>query len=156
MAENSLLETPLHDEHIRLNARMIPFDGFDMPVQYSGIIEEHLAVREKVGIFDVSHMGEIEVKGPDALSFTDNLLTNRINNMKDGSIKYSPMCYPHGGQVDDLFVYKISDRFILLVVNASPDFSEKDDQLIRKQSTGFNVEITNRSKEYGEVAIQGP
>ncbi len=156
MAENNLLETPLHDEHVRLNARMIPFDGFDMPVQYSGIIEEHLAVREKVGIFDVSHMGEIEVKGPDALSFADYLLTNRINNMKDGSIKYSPMCYPHGGQVDDLFVYKISDRFILLVVNASPDFSEKDDQWIRKQSAGYNVEITNRSKECGEVAIQGP
>jgi len=156
MSENHLLQTPLHDEHIRLKARMIPFDGFNMPVQYSSIIEEHHSVREKIGIFDVSHMGEIEVKGPDALFFTDYLLTNRITNMKDGSIKYSPMCYPHGGQVDDLFVYKISNRFILLVVNASPNYSEKDDQWIRKQSNAFDVKIDNKSKEYGEVAIQGP
>jgi len=107
MSDNDLLLTPLYEEHKKLGARMIPFDGFDMPVQYTSIIEEHHAVREKVGIFDVSHMGEIEIKGPDALSFTDFLLTNRISNMKDGSIKYSPMCYPHGGQVDDLFVYKV-------------------------------------------------
>jgi len=156
MEENFLLKTPLHDEHLRLKARMIPFDGFDMPVQYSSIIEEHMAVREKVGIFDVSHMGEIEIKGPDAVSFVDYLLTNRISNMKDDAIKYSPMCYPHGGQVDDLFVYKISNRFILLVVNASPNYSEKDEQWIKKQNIGFDVEIGNKSKEYGEVAIQGP
>lgn len=156
MSENHLLQTPLHDEHICLKARMISFDGFDMPVQYSSIIEEHYSVREKIGIFDVSHMGEIEIKGPDALFFADYLLTNRITNMKDGSIKYSPMCYPHGGQVDDLFVYKISNRFILLVVNASPDYSEKDDQWIRKQSNAFDVKIDNKSKEYGEVAVQGP
>lgn len=156
MEENFLLKTPLYDEHLRLKARMIPFDGFDMPVQYSSIIEEHMAVREKVGIFDVSHMGEIEIKGPDAVPFVDYLLTNRISNMKDDAIKYSPMCYPHGGQVDDLFVYKISNRFILLVVNASPNYSEKDEQWIKKQNIGFDVEINNKSKEYGEVAIQGP
>ena len=156
MAENQLLQTPLYDEHIHLNARMIPFDGFNMPVQYSSILEEHLAVREKAGIFDVSHMGEIEIKGPDALSFTDYLLTNRVADMKDGSIKYSPMCFPHGGQIDDLFIYKVSNRFILLVVNASPDFSEKDMQWIQEHNKNFNVEIINKSKEYGEVAIQGP
>lgn len=153
---NELLLTPLHQEHIKLNARMIPFDGFDMPVQYSSIIEEHLTVRQKVGIFDVCHMGEIEIKGKDALPFVDYLLTNKITNIKDGYIKYSPMCYPHGGQVDDLFVYKISNRFILLVVNASPGYSEKDMNWIKEQSTGFDVKITNKSKEYGEVAIQGP
>ncbi len=156
MPENNLLQTPLYDEHIRLNARMIPFDGFNMPVQYSGIIEEHNAVRNKVGIFDVSHMGEIEIKGPDALSFADYLLTNKMSTMKDGSIKYSPMCYPHGGQVDDLFVYKISHRFILLVVNASPNYSDKDEQWIREQSKNFDVTILNKSQQYGEVAIQGP
>jgi len=153
---NELLLTPLHQEHIKLNARMIPFDGFDMPVQYSSIIEEHLTVRQNVGIFDVCHMGEIEIKGKDALPFVDYLLTNKITNIKDGYIKYSPMCYPHGGQVDDLFVYKISNRFILLVVNASPGYSEKDMNWINEQSTGFDVIITNKSKEYGEVAIQGP
>ncbi|MFA7574566.1 MAG: glycine cleavage system aminomethyltransferase GcvT [Arcobacteraceae bacterium] len=153
---NELLLTPLHQEHIKLNARMIPFDGFDMPVQYSSIIEEHLTVRQNVGIFDVCHMGEIEIKGKDALPFVDYLLTNKITNIKDGYIKYSPMCYPHGGQVDDLFVYKISNRFILLVVNASPGYSEKDMNWIKEQSTGFDVKITNKSKEYGEVAIQGP
>lgn len=156
MEENNLLITPLHEEHTRLHARMVNFDGFDMPVQYSGIIDEHIAVREKVGIFDVSHMGEIEVKGPDALPFVDYLLTNRISDMKDYSIKYSPMCYVHGGQVDDIFVYKISNHFILLVVNASPNYSEKDEQWIKKHSKDFDVEIFNKTPEYGEVAIQGP
>jgi len=156
MSDNDLLLTPLHEEHKKLNARMIPFDGFDMPVQYSSIIEEHHAVRKKVGIFDVSHMGEIEIKGPDALSFSDFLLTNRMSNMKNGSIKYSPMCYPHGGQVDDLFVYKVKSDFILLVVNASPNFSAKDEKWILEQRNNFDVNIENKSQDYGEVAIQGP
>ncbi len=156
MPEDGLLKTPLHEEHIQLNARMIPFDGFDMPVQYTSIIEEHQAVRNQLGIFDVCHMGEIEIKGPDALTFTDFLLTNRISNMKDGSIKYSPMCYEHGGQVDDLFVYKINNQSILLVVNASPKYSEKDYQWIKNHVGNFKVEINNKSKEWGEVAIQGP
>jgi len=132
MQENNLLLTPLHEEHLKLNARMIPFDGFDMPVQYSGIIDEHNAVREKVGIFDVSHMGEIEIKGEDALAFASYLVTNSLSKMKDGDIKYSPLCYTHGGQVDDLFVYKVKDDFILLVVNASPEFSIKDYEWILK------------------------
>lgn len=156
MSEANLLKTPLHEEHIHLKARMIPFDGFDMPVQYTSIIEEHIAVREKVGIFDVSHMGEIEIKGRDALPFVDYLLTNQIANMKDGSIKYSPMCYDHGGQVDDLFVYKINNQSILLVVNASPNYSEKDFQWIEGHRHNFEVEISNKSKEYGELAVQGP
>jgi aminomethyltransferase len=156
MQDNNLLKTPLHEEHIRFKARMIPFDGFDMPVQYSGIIDEHIAVREKVGIFDVSHMGEIEVKGPDALSFVDYLVTNRISDMKDESIRYSPMCYPHGGQVDDIFIYKVNNHFILLVVNGAPNYSEKDEQWIREHSKDFDVEIFNKTSEYGEVAIQGP
>ena len=120
MEEQELLLTPLHEEHLKLKARMIPFDGFDMPVQYTGIIDEHSAVREAIGIFDVSHMGEIELRGKDALPFADYLTTNSVMNMKDGKIKYSPLCYPDGGQVDDLFVYKVRDDFVLLVVNASP------------------------------------
>ncbi len=156
MQENNLLLTPLHEEHLKLNARMIPFDGFDMPVQYSGIIDEHNAVREKVGIFDVSHMGEIEIKGEDALAFASYLVTNSLSKMKNGDIKYSPLCYPHGGQVDDLFVYKVKDDFILLVVNASPEFSIKDYEWILKNKGQFKVEASNKSREYGEVALQGP
>ena len=156
MEEQELLLTPLHNEHLKLKARMIPFDGFDMPVQYTSIIKEHLAVRERVGIFDVSHMGEIELKGKDALTFTDYLVTNSIINMKDGDIKYSPLCYPHGGQVDDLFVYKVRDDFVLLVVNASPNYSVKDYEWIVGNKGNFEVDISNKSKEYGEVAIQGP
>jgi len=151
-----LLLTPLHEEHLKLKARMIPFDGFDMPVQYKSIIEEHFAVREGVGIFDVSHMGEIELKGKDALPFADYLVTNSIMKMKDGDIKYSPLCYPHGGQVDDLFVYKVKDDFILLVVNASPNYSVKDYDWIVKNKGDFKIDISNKSKNYGEVAVQGP
>ena len=151
-----LLLTPLHEEHLKLKARMIPFDGFDMPVQYTGIIEEHFAVRERVGIFDVSHMGEIELRGKDALPFADYLVTNSLMKMKDGDIKYSPLCYPHGGQVDDLFIYKVKDDFVLVVVNASPNYSIKDYDWIVKNKGDFDVEISNKSKDYGEVAVQGP
>ncbi len=156
MEEQEPLLTPLHNEHLKLKARMIPFDGFDMPVQYTSIIEEHFAVRERVGIFDVSHMGEIELKGKDALAFADYLVTNSIMKMKDGDIKYSPLCYPHGGQVDDLFVYKVKNDFVLLVVNASPNYSVKDYDWIIKNKGDFEVKISNKSKDYGEVAIQGP
>ena len=151
-----LLWTPLHEEHLKLKAKMIPFDGFEMPLQYTSIIEEHLTVREKVGIFDVSHMGEIEIRGKEALPFADYLVTNALMNMQDGEVKYSPLCYPHGGQVDDLFVYKVKNDFILLVVNASPDYSLKDYEWIVKNKGNFEVEITNKSKDYGEVAVQGP
>jgi len=156
MEEQELLLTPLHNEHLKLKARMIPFDDFDMPVQYTSIIEEHFAVRERVGIFDVSHMGEIELKGKDALLFADYLVTNSIMKMKDGDIKYSPLCYPHGGQVDDLFVYKVKNDFVLLVVNASPNYSVKDYDWIIKNKGDFEVKISNKSKDYGEVAVQGP
>jgi len=151
-----LLLTPLHEEHIKLKARMIPFDGFDMPVQYTSIIQEHFAVREKVGLFDVSHMGEIELHGNDALSFTDYIVANSVMQMKDGEIKYSPMCYPHGGQVDDIFIYKMKDNFVLLVVNASPNYSAKDFDWISQNKGNFDVDILNRSPTYGEVAVQGP
>ncbi len=156
MEEKELLLTPLHEEHLKLKARMIPFDGFDMPVQYTSIIEEHFTVRERIGIFDVSHMGEIELKGKDALPFADYLVTNSVMKMKNGDIKYSPLCYPHGGQVDDLFVYKVNDDFVLLVVNASPNYSMKDYDWIIKNKGDFEVEISNKSRDYGEVAVQGP
>jgi aminomethyltransferase len=153
---DDLLRTPLHEEHLKLKAKMIPFDGFDMPVQYTGIIEEHFAVRKKAGIFDVSHMGEIELRGKDAVAFADFIVPNSILPMEDGDIKYTQLCYPDGGQVDDIFVYKVKDDFVLLVVNASPNYSIKDFDWVCKQKGGFSVDILNKSKEYGEVAVQGP
>ena len=151
-----LLLTPLYEEHKKLKARMIPFDGFDMPVQYTSIIEEHFAVREKVGIFDVSHMGQIELRGKDALPFTDYIVPNSVMKMQDRTIKYSPMCYPDGGQVDDIFIYKVKDDFVLLVVNASPNYSIKDFDWISRNKGNFDVGISNKSPDYGEVAVQGP
>jgi len=151
-----LLKTPLYGRHLERKAKMIPFDGFDMPVQYTSIIEEHLAVRSAVGIFDVSHMGEIELRGKDAVSFADYLVTNTVSTMQPGEVKYSPLCYPHGGQVDDIFVYFVSDDFVLLVVNASPDYSVKDFAWILQNKNGFRVDVSNKSADYGEVAVQGP
>lgn len=151
-----LLRTPLHGEHKARGAKMIPFDGFDMPVQYTSIIEEHLAVRHQAGIFDVSHMGEIELRGRDALRLTDYLVTNSVIDMRDGDVKYSPMCYPSGGEVDDIFIYRRSEEDILLVVNASPGWSSKDFGWIREHCEGFEVTVVNRSRDYGEVALQGP
>ncbi|MCD6427890.1 MAG: glycine cleavage system aminomethyltransferase GcvT [Caldisericaceae bacterium] len=149
-----LKRTPLFEEHVRLGAKMVPFGGWEMPIQYTSIIEEHLNVRNNVGIFDVSHMGEIELHGKDALAFADYLVTNSVKKMKDGKVKYTPMCYPDGGEVDDLFVYKLKDDFVLLVVNASN--YEKDLDWVIKNKGEFDVEILGKSFEYGEVAIQGP
>jgi aminomethyltransferase len=150
----SLKRTPLYEEHIKLGAKMVPFGGWDMPLQYTSIIDEHINVREKVGIFDVSHMGEIEIKGKDAVTFADYIVTNSVKDMKIGRVKYTPMCYPDGGEVDDLFVYKLEEDFILLVVNASN--YEKDLEWVLKNKGAFDVKILGKSFDYGEVAIQGP
>ncbi|MGC9000418.1 MAG: glycine cleavage system aminomethyltransferase GcvT [Caldisericum sp.] len=150
----NLKRTPLYEEHLKLNAQMVPFAGFEMPLKYTSIKEEHLAVRNALGIFDVSHMGEIEIKGPDALKFTHYLVTNSVLDMKLGRVKYTPMCYEHGGEVDDLFVYNLDSNFVLLVVNASN--YEKDLKFVLDHKGNFNVEIEGKTDDYGEVAIQGP
>ncbi len=149
-----LKKTPLFEEHLKLGAKMMPFGGWNMPIQYTSIIEEHLNVRKNVGIFDVSHMGEIELHGREALNFASYLVTNSVKKMKNGKVKYTPMCYPDGGEVDDLFVYKIADDFVLLVVNAGN--YEKDLDWVIKNKGNFNVEILGKSFDYGEVAVQGP
>jgi len=151
---DELKKTPLHEEHKKLGGKLVPFGGWDMPVQYTSITEEHINVRENVGIFDVSHMGEIEIRGKDALHYTSYLVTNSVEKMQNGRVKYTPMCYPDGGEVDDLFVYKISDDFVLLVVNASN--YEKDLDWVLQNKKGFDVDILGKSFEYGEVAVQGP
>ena len=152
--EKELQTTCLHDRHVKLGALMSPFGGFDMPIQYAGITEEHNAVRRHVGVFDVSHMGEVRVKGPDAYKYVSHIFVNDVTGAPDGQIFYGMMCYENGGVVDDLLVYKVSDNEYFLVINASN--IDKDVAWIMKNAEGFDVEITDESPIYGEVAVQGP
>ena len=152
--EENLTKTCLHDRHVALGALMSPFGGFDMPIQYKGITEEHNAVRHEVGVFDVSHMGEVRVKGADACKFVNHIFVNDVTGAPDGQIFYGMMCNEKGGTVDDLLVYKVSDDEYFLVINASN--IAKDVDWILKNSEGFDVEIIDQSPYYGEVAIQGP
>ena len=153
--EEQLKKTCLHDLHVELGAKMSPFAGFDMPIQYSGIIDEHNAVRGAAGVFDVSHMGEIFVSGPDAGAFVNHVFTNDVRGLEDGHILYGMMCYPDGGVVDDLLVYKEFDsEAYLLVVNASN--IEKDYEWLKSNAEGFEVELLNDSDNWGQLAIQGP
>ena len=146
--------TCLHDKHTALGAKMSPFGGFDMPIEYSSIKEEHNAVRNACGVFDVSHMGEIFVTGPDAEKFVNHIFTNDITGAPYGKIYYGIMCYPNGGSVDDLLVYAMGEGKYLLVVNASN--IDKDHAWIVEQSKGYDVVIDNQSDYYGQVAVQGP
>ena len=154
MADN-IKTTCLHDKHLALGAKMSPFAGFDMPIQYSSITEEHNAVRKAVGVFDVSHMGEIFVTGPDAKAFVNHVFTNDVTNLEEGKILYGMMCYPDGGVVDDLLVYKeFEENSYLLVVNAAN--IGKDEEWLLKNAEGFDVKIDNQSDFWGQLAIQGP
>ena len=112
-------KTPLYDRHTAAGGKLVPFAGWLLPVQYSGVIAEHRAVRTGCGLFDVSHMGELLLRGPDALANLNRLMTNDFSGMADGQARYSPMCYEDGGVVDDLIVYRCSDTAWLAVVNAS-------------------------------------
>ena len=152
--EENLVKTCLHDRHVKLGALMSPFGGFDMPIQYVGITEEHNAVRNDVGVFDVSHMGEVRVKGKDAYKFVSHIFVNDVTGAPDGQIFYGMMCYENGGTVDDLLVYKVNDEEYFLVINASN--IDKDVKWIKDNAAGFDVEITDESPRYGEVAVQGP
>lgn len=152
--EENLVKTCLHGRHVELGALMSPFGGFDMPIRYVGITEEHNAVRNAVGVFDVSHMGEVRVKGKDAYKFVSHIFVNDVTGAPDGQIFYGMMCYENGGTVDDLLVYKVNDEEYFLVINAAN--IEKDVKWIRDNAEGFDVEITDESPELGEVAVQGP
>ncbi len=152
---DELKKTCLYDNHVALKAQMSPFGGFMMPIQYSSIIEEHNAVRQTVGMFDVSHMGEIFVSGADAEKFVNHIFTNDATALPAGKILYGMMLYEDGGVVDDLLVYKMEEpQLWLLVVNASN--INKDEAWIRQQAEGFAVEISNKSDIYGQIALQGP
>ncbi len=146
--------TPLYEEHLRLKARMVDFAGWDMPIQYSSIIEETKTVRNSVGLFDVSHMGEIYIEGPEAVKFVNYLITNDFGSIKFGDAVYSPMCREDGGIIDDLIAYKINKELALLVVNASN--KDKDYEWIKKQSEGFDVKVIDKSDEKALLALQGP
>lgn len=152
MAE--LKKTPLNEQHKKLGAKMIDFGGWEMPVWYTSIIEEHNSVRNNVGLFDVSHMGEIEVTGKDTKRFVDYLLTNKVYKMNDKDAIYTPMLNEKAGIIDDLLAYMISEVKFLLVVNASN--VEKDFNWVKKQSEHFEVEVKNLSDEFAQIAIQGP
>jgi aminomethyltransferase len=150
-------KTPLNQVHRELGARMVDFGGWDMPVQYSGVIEEHLAVRQAAGLFDVSHMGEIEVTGADALAFIQHLTINDAVKLVDGQIQYSAFCYPEGGVVDDVTLYRFNESHFLFCVNASntdKDFAWM--QQVLAESAMNDVTLNNRSSEFAQLALQGP
>jgi aminomethyltransferase len=149
-----LKKTCLHDRHLKLNAKMTEFGGFDMPVSYKGILDEHKAVREASGLFDCSHMGEILLKGNDSIMFLNYVSTNDFSNLPNLSLQYTLILEKSGGVVDDLMVYKISDTEWLLVVNASN--TEKDYKWLVGLKDAFHITLENVSGFYGQLALQGP
>jgi len=151
---DDLKRTPLHQTHVDAGAKMVPFAGWDMPVQYKGLVPEHEAVRNRAGLFDVSHMGEVDVDGPEALAFVDYLVVGNVKALEPGKVLYSMMCYENGGIVDDLLVYRRAEHSFLLVINAGN--IEKDDAWIIEQAKKFDVYARNRSEDYAQLAIQGP
>src|SRR5436305_2382897 len=152
-AAPSLRTTSLHPVHCALGARMVDFGGWDMPVQYSGIIEEHNAVRNAAGLFDVSHMGEIDIRGPKAAALTDYVTTNAVQKLKLGQAHYSGLLYEHGGFVDDILVHKVADDHYFLCVNAGNQ--DKDFEHIRSLNR-FDATVENKDDRYEQLAIQGP
>ncbi len=152
--EQTNKKTCLYDKHVALGALMSPFGGFVMPIQYSNIVDEHQAVRQQCGVFDVSHMGEVLISGPDAERYVNHLFTNDVRQMPVGKILYGMMCYEHGGVVDDLLVYKLADHRFFLVINAAN--IDKDWDWIQQQAAGYEVTLEHQSDRYGELAIQGP
>lgn len=151
---DEIKKTCLHDRHVALGALMSPFAGFDMPISYSGITDEHQAVRTACGVFDVSHMGEITVDGPDATRFVNHIFTNDVTTIGPGGILYGMMLNERGGTVDDLLVYRLGEDSWLLVVNASN--IDKDFSWIMANAEGYDVRIANHSDATAEIAVQGP
>lgn len=147
-------KTCLYDKHVAMGALMSPFAGFDMPIQYSSIIDEHNAVRTDCGVFDVSHMGEAIVTGPDAERYVNHIFTNDVSTIKVGQVLYGMMLYPDGGTVDDLLVYKMGAEEFFLVINASN--TDKDVAWMKENTEGFNVKVEDVSERYGQLAVQGP
>ncbi len=154
MADQALKNTPLHAEHEKLGARLVPYAGYAMPVQYpTGIVKEHHAVRNEAGLFDVSHMGEFDVRGPQALEFVQHLLTNDASRLDVGQAQYTVLCQENGTALDDCIVYRFDDHY-MVVVNAGN--LDKDRAWFERAAKDFDVEFTDRSDEFGLLALQGP
>jgi aminomethyltransferase len=149
----TLQQTPLHERHVTLGARMVPFAGWEMPVQYEGVIPEHLAVRRDCGVFDVSHMGELEVAGPEALDFLQGLLCNDLERIGPGRAQYTLLTNEQGGIIDDLIAYELSPERFLLIVNAA---NREPDVRRLKEHEREGAEVRDVSDEYGLLAVQGP
>ena len=151
---SQLKRTPLYDFHVTHGGRLVDFAGWEMPVQYKSILDEHKAVRRSAGLFDVSHMGEVDVRGPGAAAFLSSLVTNDVKRLFPGRVLYTPMCYPTGGVVDDLLVYMRGPDDFFLCINAGN--IDKDLAWIREHAARFEVTITDRSADYALLALQGP
>jgi len=146
--------TCLYEKHVDLKAMMVSFGGFEMPLQYVGIAPEHMAVRERVGMFDVSHMGEVAIRGREAERYVQHIFTNDVAGASIGQVLYGMMCYPDGGTVDDLLVYKMGEQDFFLVINAAN--IDKDWAWMQQQAEGFDINLQNCSDYYGQIAVQGP
>lgn len=151
---SELKKTPLYQNYVDSGAKIVEFGGWAMPVQFTSIKEEHNAVRYEVGMFDVSHMGEISIKGNDASKFVQYLLSNDTNNLTDTKAQYTAFCNEEGGIIDDLVTYKIGDNDYLLIVNAAN--TDKDFAWVQKHAPKFDVEVSNVSNQFGQLAVQGP
>ena len=146
--------TCLYDRHVKQGALISPFGGFDMPIQYTNITEEHQAVRQHCGVFDVSHMGEVTVEGSDAERWVNHIFTNDVTGAPVGKVFYGMMLYEDGGTVDDLLVYKMGEQRYFIVINAAN--IDKDWAWMRQNAEGFDIDLRNRSDDYGQLAVQGP
>ncbi len=150
----ALQRTPLYAFHARHNARFVPFAGWEMPVQYTGILEEHRAVRATGGLFDVSHMGEARITGANAAEFVDYLMANEMATLPAGQARYTVMCYPSGGAVDDLIVYRVGPQEYFICLNASN--ADKDVAWMQEHAKRFGCKVENESPRWAQLAIQGP
>ena len=150
----ALRRTPLYDQHVAAGAKLVPFAGWEMPVSYEGVKREHLAVRTSCGVFDVSHMGEIETEGPQAVELLQRLLSNDVSKLAVGGAQYSVLCREDGGVLDDLFTYRLADEHYLTVTNAANH--EKDLGWWREHVADFDCEILDRLDDYAMLAVQGP
>ncbi|HWF51318.1 MAG TPA: glycine cleavage system aminomethyltransferase GcvT [Solirubrobacteraceae bacterium] len=153
-AETALRRTPLFERHAAAGAKLVPFAGWEMPVQYQGIRDEHLAVRGEVGVFDVSHMGEVQSRGPEVVPFLQRVLSNDVRRIPEGGAQYSVLCREDGGILDDLFTYRLADCEFLTVTNASNH--ESDLAWMQEQAAGFNVDVIDCASSFAMLAVQGP
>jgi aminomethyltransferase len=149
-----LRRTPLYERHVAAGAKLVPFAGWEMPIQYAGIREEHLAVRRDVGVFDVSHMGEVEIRGPQAAEFLQRMLSNDVRRVPEGGAQYSVICREDGGVLDDLFTYRLAECAFLTVTNAANH--EKDLAWLRSHVAEFDVDVLDCHDSFAMLAVQGP